>query len=114
MPDEQILPGSSQMKLVEGGQFFATTLSPINLKAANLAKEWKMWYTQFKIFMTASNLETQTDRRKVALLLHHLGGECLEIFYSFNEDIDSIGYQYLVDKFGKFFIPKVNIAMERH
>ncbi|XP_046811178.1 uncharacterized protein LOC124420862 [Lucilia cuprina] len=111
---EQILPAPSQMQPIEGGQFFATTLQPINLKSPNLAKEWKLWYTQFKIFMTASNLETQADRRKVALLLHHLGSDSLEIFNSFNEDVDSIAYSTLVEKFESFFIPKVNIAMERH
>lgn len=111
---EQILAASSQMQSMDGGQFFATTLQPINLKSPNMAKEWKLWYTQFKIFMTASNLETQADRRKVALLLHHLGCDCLEIFNSFNEDVDTIAYSTLVNKFESFFIPKVNIAMERH
>ena len=54
-------------------QLFAATLQPMNLRAPNLAKECKMWHTQFKIFLRASDLESQPDTRKVALMLHHLG-----------------------------------------
>lgn len=112
MPDkEQIV---NQSKPANEGQFFTTTLSPINLKASNLSKEWKLWFTQFKIFLTASNLESQPDRRKVALLLHHLGSDCLEIYNSFDVDLETITYTSLVQKLESFFIPKVNIAMERY
>ncbi|XP_037828511.1 uncharacterized protein K02A2.6-like [Lucilia sericata] len=96
------------------GQLCNVTLSQINLRASNMAREWKMWHTQFKIFLRASNLESASDQRKVALLLHHLGSGALDIFYSFNEDVDTVGYENLVSKFELYFVPKVNIAMERH
>lgn len=97
-----------------GGQSFTSTLPQINLKATNMAREWRMWHTQFKIFIRASNLEDASDQRKVALLLHHLGSGALDIFYSFNTDVDTVQYADLVSKFESYFIPKVNIAMETH
>lgn len=93
---------------------FAATIQPINLKSTNLANEWKNWSKQFKIFLRASNLEGEPDARKVALLLHHLGPDSLQIFNSFNEDIDVINYNELVSRFESYFVPKSNIAMERH
>lgn len=105
---------SAEENIKTSGQFFSTSLNPINLKATNLSREWKLWYTQFKLFMRASNLESQPDQRKVALLLHHLGGNSLDIFNSFNEDVDVITYNELVIKLENYFTPKVNIAMERH
>lgn len=93
---------------------FASTMLPFNIKAHNVAVEWKNWSKQFKIYLLASNLDLQSDKRKVALLLHNMGPQCLEIFNSFNEDIDSVKYENLLKLFEQHFIPKVNLAMERH
>lgn len=89
-------------------------IKPINLEESNLAKEWKNWFIQFKIFLRASALENDDDSRKTALLLHHMGPDCLEIFSSFNVDIDKIKYDDLVKKFEDYFVPKANTALERH
>lgn len=62
----------------------------------------------------SSSLEKQSDQRKVDLLLHHLGPESLSIFNSFNEDIDTVKYDDLIAKWTNYFVPKKNIAMERH
>ncbi|XP_061398654.1 uncharacterized protein LOC133334373, partial [Musca vetustissima] len=92
----------------------AAALPMMDFKATNLAKEWKTWHTKFKIFLRASNLETEPDKRKVALLLHHLGSQSLEIFNSFDMDIDTVTYEDLVRMLGSHFTPKANIVMERH
>lgn len=97
-----------------GSHFFAASLRPMNFKSPNLAKEWKTWHTKFKIFLRASNLESQSDQRKVALLLHHLGSESLDVFNSFDMDIDLVKYVDLVNKMDTFFTPQVNIVMERY
>lgn len=89
-------------------------ISKINLKASNMAAEWKNWLAQFKIFMTASNLDQESDGRKVALLLHHLGPESFHIFTAFNKSADEVKYNDLIKLFDGYFIPKVNLAMERH
>lgn len=93
---------------------FNSKMPAIDLKSSNLAMAWKNWLTQFKIFLRATNLEQGDSQRKVALLLHHMGSEALEIFHSFNVDLDSVTYDDLVEKFNTHFLPKVNLVMERH
>lgn len=90
-------------------QTFAAALLTMDFKASNLAKEWKTWLTKFKIFLRASNLESETDKRKVALLLNHLGSQSLEIFNSFDVDIDTVKYEDLVRMLGSHFTPKAQI-----
>lgn len=97
-----------------GGQVFAASLQSMNFKAPDIAKEWKTWHTKFKIFLRASNLESQTDQRKVALLLHHLGAQALDVFNSFDMDIDAVKYTDLVKKLDSYFTPQINIVMERY
>lgn len=91
-----------------------TSLEPLDAKAPNLSLEWKNWSLKFKIFMRASALESQSDARKVALLLHHIGSQSLHIVNSFNVNIDSIKYVELWQKLESYFVPKANIAMLRH
>lgn len=64
--------------------------------------------------MTANNLDTETDARKVVILLNSVGQEALPIFNSFNVDMSKIKYNDLLKKFETHFMPKVNISMERH
>lgn len=90
------------------------TLQPMNLKKDNLAHEWKQWKTSFTIYLRATALEGEEDKRKVAIFLHCLGTEALPILMAFNVDIDSIKYVELVKKFEDYFSPKKNIAIERH
>ena len=74
---------------------------------------WKIWYTLFQMYLRANNLE-ELDKRKVAILLHLMGPNCLSIFHSFNENINTVMYKELVEKFNAYFLPKINITMERH
>lgn len=89
-------------------------IGKVNLKAINIANEWKNWKDQFKMFLRATNLEAEKDGRKVALLLHHMGPECIHIGNSFNVDYDTVKYEDLIKRFDEYFVPKLNIAMERH
>lgn len=92
----------------------AGTMASFNVKAFNVADEWKNWNKQFQIYLLATNLNAEPDKRKVALLLHHMGPAALQIFNSFNLSIDEVKYNDLVAKFDSYFIPKINLAMERH
>ncbi|KAI5717552.1 hypothetical protein M8J77_007836 [Diaphorina citri] len=93
---------------------YNTSLPKLDLSASNLQIEWSSWLLQYKIFLRATNLESENDKRKVSLLLHHMGGEVLEIFKSFNLDLDNVTHEALVKKFGDYFSPKKNITMERN
>ena len=88
-------------------------LGVLNTTVGNLDLEWKNWITRFKIFIRASGLDSESDDRKVALLLHYLGKECMDIFTSFNVDIDDVEFDELVGLFSKHFSPKKNLTVER-
>ncbi|KAB0794830.1 hypothetical protein PPYR_11669 [Photinus pyralis] len=90
------------------------SIQHLNIASKNLSYEWKRWFTQFKIYLRATSLEREENGRKVALLLHHMGPEALEIFNSFDVNIDSVTYDNLISKFEKHFTPKTNISIERH
>uniref|UniRef100_A0A8D8TDZ8 Retrotransposon gag domain-containing protein n=1 Tax=Cacopsylla melanoneura TaxID=428564 RepID=A0A8D8TDZ8_9HEMI len=64
--------------------------------------------------MTAQGLQTETEERKNAILLHTLGAEVLHIFKSFNVDIKLIKHEELLKKYEEYFLPTKNICMERH
>ena len=83
--------------------------------SGNLAENWKQWYQKFKIYLVASNLDNESDSRKIALLLHNLGDKCIEIYNSFNLTADeNKQYEVVVDKFQRHFSPKKNLTVLRH
>ncbi|XP_045454786.1 uncharacterized protein LOC123664236 [Melitaea cinxia] len=89
----------------------AGNIKPMSLEG-NLSSNWKKWYQTFIIFLKASAIYEESDARKVAVLLHFIGTESLEIFNSFNLDIDKITFNQLVNKFEEYFVPKRNITYE--
>ncbi|KAL0878513.1 hypothetical protein ABMA27_003602 [Loxostege sticticalis] len=86
----------------------------LNLRTNNMPLEWKNWSNRLKIYLRANKLEDEDDKRKVAILLQFIGPEALAIFYSFDVDIDVVSYKELLAKFEAYFLPKVNVTMERH
>lgn len=79
-----------------------------------MALEWKNFAMNMKINLRANNLEEVEDKRKVAILLSNIGNDSMNIFYSFDIDMDKISYEDLVQKSEQYFMPKVNYTMERH
>ncbi|XP_031333730.1 uncharacterized protein K02A2.6-like [Photinus pyralis] len=90
------------------------SLQPMNLRAPDLSQAWKTWKTQFLIYLRATGLDKESDARKVALMLHYLGPDCLKIYNSFNENLDSVKYDELETRFDAHFTPTANISFERH
>lgn len=90
------------------------TIAEFNYNATNKAQEWSRWMNQFKIYMRATSLENEADSRKVAILLHYLGAMGLEIFQSFNLNMDTVKYTDLLNRFKEHFTPKLNLTFERH
>lgn len=43
-----------------------------------------------------------------------MGAECIDIANSFNVNFDTVVFDILISKFDEYFVPKLNIAMERH
>nr|XP_018911231.1 PREDICTED: uncharacterized protein K02A2.6-like [Bemisia tabaci] len=75
----------------------------------NIAVAWREWKTKFEIFLCATNLENESDTRKNALLLHHIGEEANSVYYSFNISHKEIKHDALIKKFDDFYSPKRNV-----
>lgn len=79
----------------------------LNISSANMQVEWKKFATNFKIFMRANKFENESETRKVAILLACIGSDALEIFYSFNVDIDEITFEELLKNLKNIFCRKL-------
>lgn len=86
-------------------------LEPLSLQG-NLAINWKKWYQSFKLYMTASELSEESEKRKVAVFLHMIGQDSLDIFNSFGVDENIIKLSDLVKRFEEYFVPKTNVTYE--
>lgn len=105
---------AGQPNVVKSPSSLINNIEKLNIHASNMPLTWKNFATNLKIYMRANNFEQELESRKVAILLACIGSEALEIFYSFNVDIDVITFDELLKKFEEFFLPKLNITMERH
>lgn len=88
-------------------------IKTFDIHSSNLDIAWKQWSVLFTIYLRAADLEDESDSRKVALLLHHLGNDIIPIFTAFNVDLDTVSFASLFKKFGDYFSPKKNITYER-
>ncbi|KAI5641922.1 cytochrome p450 domain-containing protein [Phthorimaea operculella] len=82
--------------------------------ASNMPVAWKNFTTRLQIYMIANGLNEEPDERKVAILLNCIGAEALQVYYSFDVDMKTITYKDLLQKFEAYYLPKVNISVERH
>uniref|UniRef100_A0A0A9WHB1 RNA-directed DNA polymerase n=1 Tax=Lygus hesperus TaxID=30085 RepID=A0A0A9WHB1_LYGHE len=84
------------------------------VSTTNLSKKWSDWIKQFQLYLVASGLDTEADKRKVAILLSLIGPQSMTIFNSFKVDENTVSYEDLVKKFADHFTPKKNTTVERH
>ena len=49
----------------------------------NVAENWRRWEQRFDLYRLASGASEKSSKTQVALLLHIMGEECLDIFNSF-------------------------------
>ncbi|GBM76307.1 hypothetical protein AVEN_166164-1 [Araneus ventricosus] len=78
----------------------------------NHVESWKLWKQRFKFYMHATSLNDKPESQKVAILLHVIGVECLEIYKTFNA-ISSASMNDILAKFEAYFVPQRNITYER-
>lgn len=88
------------------------SVEPLSL-SGNVANNWKKWYQSFTIYLQATGLCQASDERKIALLLHSMGPNILEIYNTFNPK--EVGtYTYLIKQFDDYFLPRTNITYENY
>ncbi|XP_067122089.1 uncharacterized protein [Centruroides vittatus] len=105
---------SLTLSRLSGQQELCGNPVPSLILEGNLAHNWSIWYQKFKIFLQASNLESESDSRKVAIFLRYVGEDALQVFNSFNLDMDNCQYLDVVNKFESHCKPKTNLTIERY
>lgn len=81
----------------------------------NYKENWKKWRKTFEIYMTATDLVSKPEARKVAILLHVAGEEAMEKFETFGlTDDQKKKLDDVLKAFDEFCTPKVNERVERH
>lgn len=75
---------------------------------------WQAFKLDFKILLTAADLVSESDSRKVAVLLHNIGPEGRKVFTSFGVDMEKITLTALIQLYDAHYTQKKNTTMERH
>lgn len=90
-------------------------LKPPNfdVRQGNAAHLWPKFKQNFEIFVNASGIAAD-ENRKCNLLLHCMGSDGIEIYNSFELKQNEFTYDNLITKFNGYFVPKTNLTFERH
>lgn len=82
----------------------------------NMAENWAFFSQKFKIYLKASNLDTETEDNKGYILLNRIGDRALKIYnnFSWRETDDKTKCQKILKKFGEYFTPTKNVTYERY
>lgn len=82
--------------------------------SGNISKNWSTWIQKFNLYMKASGKDKEEDESiKVAILLHLIGDEGIEIYNTFKLR-SSAKLADVIDKFKKYCEPKKNLIYERY
>uniref|UniRef100_A0A8C1X2E4 Gypsy retrotransposon integrase-like protein 1 n=1 Tax=Cyprinus carpio TaxID=7962 RepID=A0A8C1X2E4_CYPCA len=89
---------------------------PLSL-TGNLAENWRKWEQRFNLYLTASALVDESETRKIAVLLHSIGEEALDIYNSLEieyEDSRDKKLSEVLAALRKYCAPRKNTVFERH
>ncbi|CAH1183822.1 unnamed protein product [Phaedon cochleariae] len=92
---------------------YQSSVAHMDMKG-NLSSNWTKWFQSFEIFLIASGFNSETDERKVAMLLHFIGPQGMDIFNSFNMERSTVKFKDLIERFKSHFVPKTNLTMARY
>ncbi len=74
---------------------------------------WKTFKQQFTLFLRAAGKRAQPDGDKVAMLLSAGGEQMIQIFNSFDMDIDLVSLEDVLTRLDSFFEPQANEVVDR-
>ena len=85
------------------------------LLSGNLAENWRRWEQRFKLYMTASGANEKDEEVKVAILLHTIGEDALDLFNTFTFADDEDGtVDGILKAFEAYCSPEKNVVFERY
>ena len=77
-----------------------------------IGQRWKKWRRSFGLYLTGKGVTD--DKQKRALLLHAAGIDVQEIYFTFVSEEESATFEETMNVLDDYFIPKSNVAFERH
>ncbi|XP_037297419.1 uncharacterized protein LOC115455346 [Manduca sexta] len=80
----------------------------LNTTSGNLSRDWDKWKKSFNTYFEACELKKKDNK----VLLHVIGDQCREVYDQFKVECKTVNE--LLEQFDKYFIPKKNLAVERH
>ena len=82
----------------------------------NIADNWKVWKQMWNNYMVIAKLDSQPPEYKVALFLHCIGVDALQIVNAFQFDCaeDRNDLAKIMEKFDQFTIRELNNTFERY
>ena len=92
---------------------FIQAASTLNLEK-NVADNWRKWKQRLQPFMEASGSMKKPEKQRVAIFLHVIGEEALEIYNTFSLSTAEQKLDVLFQKFEDYCNPRRNITFERH
>lgn len=117
MTKDQQQAASSLSNQQTFNQTFSTSLPKLHISSDsnnNNCEEWKRWWQQMELYLLATGLDKAEEKRKIAILLHSMGTKGLEIFNTFNLNINESTFEAVTKKFDNYFEPKKNLTMCRY
>ena len=87
--------------------------STLNLEG-NVADNWRKWKQRFQLYMEASGSMKKPEKQRVAIFLHLIGEDALEIYNTFSLSTAEQKLDVLFQKFEDYCNPRRNITFERH
>lgn len=84
--------------------------------AANLAVTWRRWKANFNVYRQAAELSDKAAVTQVAILLHSMGFDAVEIHetFTYGTDEDKTDIEVVLRKFDDYCIPRENSVYERY
>ena len=80
----------------------------------NVADNWRKWKQRFQLYMEASGSMKKPEKQHVAIFLHLIGDDALEIYNTFSLSPAKEKLDVLFRKFEEYCNPRRNITFERH
>lgn len=96
---------------IQGDLPWAANLGPMNEASAT---EWESFRQRFQLFCDAYLPDKTSDKRKIAILLHHMGETGLQVYNTFSLDKEGQTLKDILEKFDAHFVPRVNTTYERY
>ncbi|KAK9678917.1 hypothetical protein QE152_g40435 [Popillia japonica] len=88
--------------------------APIDVKSGDIIDNLRLFKESWEVYVVASTLEKEEEKRKVAVLLSAIGSECFKLFQNWPVSVEEKRtVQGIFDALGRFLAPQTNNRYER-